>query len=90
MIDRSTWAPQPVFDLVATTGGISRADLELAFNLGVGMLVVVAHEHAQTALDIAAGRDLPAWPMGSIASAEPGTPQVQLAGTYQGAAGAWR
>jgi phosphoribosylformylglycinamidine cyclo-ligase len=90
MIDRSTWAPQPVFNLVATTGGISRAELEVAFNLGVGMVVVAAHDHAQMALDIAAGRDLPAWPVGSIATAEPGTPQVQLAGTYQGAAGAWR
>lgn len=88
-VDRSTWAPQPVFDLVATTGGITRAELEVAFNLGVGMVVVVASGDAQQVLDIAAGRDLTAWSLGSIAATEPGTPQVRLIGSYQGAAGAW-
>jgi phosphoribosylformylglycinamidine cyclo-ligase len=89
-VDRSTWAPQPVFDLVATTGRISRSELELAFNLGVGMVVVVASVHAAQVLDIAAGRDLPAWPLGSIEFRKPGMPEVQLVGTYRGAAGAWR
>jgi phosphoribosylformylglycinamidine cyclo-ligase len=89
-VDRSTWAPQPVFDLVATTGPISRAEMELAFNLGVGMVVVVAPHHVAEVLDIAAGRDLPAWPLGSIEPAAPGSPQVQLVGSYRGVAGAWR
>jgi phosphoribosylformylglycinamidine cyclo-ligase len=88
-VDRSTWAPQPIFDLVATTGRISQAELERAFNLGVGMVVVVAPDQAAQVLETAAGRDLPAWPFGSIEPGEPGAPQVQLVGTYQGAAGAW-
>jgi phosphoribosylformylglycinamidine cyclo-ligase len=89
-VDRSTWAPQPVFDLVATTGQLSRTELELAFNLGVGMVVVVAPHHAAQVLDIAGGRDVPAWPLGSIEQAAPGSPHVQLVGTYRGVAGAWR
>jgi phosphoribosylformylglycinamidine cyclo-ligase len=88
-VDRSTWAPQPIFDLVATTGRISQAELELAFNLGVGMVVVVAPDQAAQVLETAGRRDLPAWPIGSIELREPGAPQVQLVGTYRGAGGAW-
>jgi hypothetical protein len=53
-------------------------------------VVVVAPHQVAEVLDIAAGRDLPAWPLGSIEPAAPGSPQVQLVGSYRGAAGAWR
>ena len=50
IVDRSTWAPPPVFDLMATTAG-RRAELEQTFNLGVGHgRGRSPHEHAQTAL----------------------------------------
>jgi phosphoribosylformylglycinamidine cyclo-ligase len=79
VVDRSTWSPLPIFQLLARTGGIPRADLEPAFNLGVGMIAVVAADHADAALSLLAGRDVPAWQLGKITE---GTGQVQLQGNY--------
>lgn len=39
-LDRSAWTPLPVFDLIARTGGIERSDMEVAFNMGIGMVIV--------------------------------------------------
>lgn len=85
-VDRATWSPQPIFDLVATTGRVSRADLEIAFNLGVGMVAVVPAERAEDALVLLAGRDVPAWRLGDVAD---GGAAVDLAGDYAGAAHTW-
>ena len=41
LVDRSTWAPPGIFNLIAETGAVPRAQLELTFNLGVGMVAVV-------------------------------------------------
>ena len=87
-VDRSTWAPQAVFDLVARTGPVDRAQLELTFNLGVGMVAVVPAEQAEDALAVAADRGVPAWRLGEIAPTE-GPARVTLAGNYAGAASTW-
>src|SRR5919112_48181 len=36
-IDRTTWQPPPIFDLIAGVGKVSEADMEATFNMGVGM-----------------------------------------------------
>ena len=41
-VDRSTWSPAPVFDLVRQVGGVDQADLEMTLNCGVGMVALVA------------------------------------------------
>ena len=41
VVDRGAWRPLPVFDVIGRTGGIERSELEVAFNMGVGMVVVV-------------------------------------------------
>lgn len=41
VVDRSTWQPAAVFDVIATTGRLARAEAEIAFNMGVGMVLVV-------------------------------------------------
>jgi phosphoribosylformylglycinamidine cyclo-ligase len=87
VVDRSTWAPQPVFELIARTGGVSREQLELTFNLGVGMVAVVPAERADDCLAVAAGRGLPAWRLGEV---RPGTGCVELAGDYAGPGATWR
>jgi len=40
-LDRSTWTPQPVFRVLAEWGGLSLAETEGTWNLGVGMIAVV-------------------------------------------------
>lgn len=42
VVDRGAWRPLPVFDLIGHTGGIDRDELEVAFNMGVGMVLVAS------------------------------------------------
>ena len=86
-VDRSTWAPQPVFELIARTGGVAREQLELTFNLGVGMVAVVPADRAEDALALAAARQLPAWRLGELRA---GGGAVRLHGNYAGSAAIWR
>ncbi len=65
-LDRSTWAPPPLFVLVAERGGITAAEMERTFNLGVGMVAVLADSDASAALDLLAARGIPAWILGEV------------------------
>src|SRR5436309_8978353 len=60
-VDRGTWTPQPVFDLIASRGGVAPAEMERTFNLGVGMVAVVAPEAADASLALLAGRGVDSW-----------------------------
>jgi phosphoribosylformylglycinamidine cyclo-ligase len=66
VVDRSTWAPPAIFGLLAELGGIGRDQMELTFNLGVGMVAIVPEGRVPTALALAAERGLPAWPIGEV------------------------
>ncbi|MGH8860909.1 MAG: phosphoribosylformylglycinamidine cyclo-ligase [Jatrophihabitantaceae bacterium] len=66
VVDRATWTPPAVFGLVAQVGDVPLAQLELTFNLGVGMIAIVAAERLADALALCAARDLPAWPVGEV------------------------
>jgi phosphoribosylformylglycinamidine cyclo-ligase len=87
VLERSTWAPQPIFELIARAGSIARDQLELTFNLGVGMVAVVPVGQAADALTLAQARGLSAWPLGEL---RPGTGTAQMAGDYLGFAAFWR
>ncbi|MDI1288472.1 MAG: phosphoribosylformylglycinamidine cyclo-ligase [bacterium] len=65
-VDRSTWAPQPVFGLIRDLGNVAVADLERTFNLGIGMVAVVAEADAQAAIELLRGRGVPAWVCGVV------------------------
>jgi len=68
-LDRSTWTPPPVFDLVARLGNVPRADLERTLNLGVGMVAVVAGGRAGDAVARLERRGVRAWVLGQISQA---------------------
>jgi phosphoribosylformylglycinamidine cyclo-ligase len=87
VVDRSTWTPAPIFELIAQTGQVAREQLELTFNLGVGMVAVVPAGRVDDALALAVARGLPAWRLGEV---RPGGGRVELIGDYQGPARAWR
>jgi phosphoribosylformylglycinamidine cyclo-ligase len=86
VVDRSTWTPQPVFELVRSAGAVPLEDLEQAFNLGVGMVAVVPAERSDDALALLAERQVPAWELGQISGDfSVGTRgRVDLAGGYAG------
>ncbi len=62
-IDRASWTPPAVFDLIQRTGGVEDAEMFRTFNMGAGMIVAVATADAADVL-----RALPdgAWRIGTV------------------------
>lgn len=86
-IDRSTWTPQPVFDVIAALGSVGRDEIERTLNQGVGMVAVVPADAVDAALALLDERGLPAWVAGEVASTDASTDtgadtRVQLVGDH--------
>jgi phosphoribosylformylglycinamidine cyclo-ligase len=79
VVDRSTWRPQPIFDLVQRKGRIEQSEMEATFNMGVGMMAIIAASDTDRALAFLRGRNIEAWVAGEIID---GTGQVQLVGSH--------
>jgi phosphoribosylformylglycinamidine cyclo-ligase len=79
LLDRSTWRPQPIFDLIGELGAIPPDELERTFNIGVGMVVMLPPADADRAIRQLADRTVPAWVIGS---AEPGTGKARLVSSH--------
>jgi phosphoribosylformylglycinamidine cyclo-ligase len=79
VVDRSTWRPQSVFELVQAKGRIDQPEMESTFNMGVGMMAVVAPTDHERALAFLRGRGLDAWKIGDIID---GAGTVQMIGSY--------
>jgi phosphoribosylformylglycinamidine cyclo-ligase len=91
IVDRATWAPQPVFGLVREVGNVSRAELERTFNLGVGMVAAVPVDLATEASALLTARNVPVWELGRVQPAvSPSAPSVQLVSNYADGAATWR
>ncbi len=71
-IDRASWTPPPIFDLVAGVGAVPRPDLEATLNLGVGMVALLPPESVDSALRTLTERGLPAWVCGEATAADSG------------------
>ncbi|MQY24679.1 phosphoribosylformylglycinamidine cyclo-ligase [Nocardia aurantia] len=69
-LDRDTWNPAPVFKLIAQRGRVERVEMEKTFNMGVGMVAVVAPEDADRALAILTARHIDCWALGSVKKAK--------------------
>ncbi|MFG6444408.1 phosphoribosylformylglycinamidine cyclo-ligase [Microbacterium sp. P06] len=65
-IDRSTWSPSPVFRVLAELGGLSLAETEGTWNLGIGFLAVVSPERADAAASHLADLGIATWPVGTV------------------------
>jgi len=65
-VDRSTWTPPAVFEVVRDLGRVPVADLERTLNLGIGFVAVVPADQADAVVREAAARDLPAWVLGDV------------------------
>jgi phosphoribosylformylglycinamidine cyclo-ligase len=65
-VDRSSWTPPPVFELVRSVGQVAADELERTLNLGVGMVAVVAAGDADSAVRLLQGRGVDAWVCGSV------------------------
>jgi phosphoribosylformylglycinamidine cyclo-ligase len=82
IVDRSTWTPGPVFDLVGRTGNVERLELEKTLNMGVGMIAIVPQESTDVALATLADRGVDAWVAGEITDRGEHTTGAALIGDY--------
>ncbi|MDQ3503137.1 MAG: phosphoribosylformylglycinamidine cyclo-ligase [Actinomycetota bacterium] len=78
-VDRGTWTPQPIFDLVRGRGRVEPAEMERTFNMGVGMVALVAPADVDRALAVLTARHVPAWVAGVVV---PGEGSVTLTGSH--------
>ena len=81
-IDRGTWTPQPVFDLVRQVGSVPQPDLEMTLNCGVGMVALIDPADVDTAITLLDGHGIRAWVAGEVGT-EPGG-AVRLTGQHPG------
>ncbi|MGV0838405.1 phosphoribosylformylglycinamidine cyclo-ligase [Mycolicibacterium thermoresistibile] len=81
-LDRGTWTPAPVFAMIAQRGRIERAEMERTFNMGVGMVAIVAPEDTDRALAILTARHLDCWVLGTVTKSGKDEPRAQLVGQH--------
>lgn len=91
VVDRATWEPQPIFELVRQVGNVARVEMERTFNLGVGMVAVLPADQVDAASGLLSRLDMTVWPLGEVRSAlaHGGSPTVELVSDYAGAAATW-
>ena len=81
-LDRASWSPAPVFRILVDLGGTTLEETEGTWNLGIGMVAVVAASAADAVVSALGGVGFPAWVAGSVST----TPRT-LEGFEQGAKG---
>lgn len=80
-VERSTWSPPPVFRVLSEWGGSTLESAEGTWNLGIGMIAIVAPHAAPGVIERLAADGIPAWEIGRVATTD-------LAGPGQWAQGA--
>jgi phosphoribosylformylglycinamidine cyclo-ligase len=67
-----SWPVPPLFERIAAWGGIGREEMLATFNMGVGLVAVVAPEAAEAARAAAEAAGERAWRVGEVAEGEGG------------------
>lgn len=65
-IDYGSWPILPIFKLMQEKGGIANRDMFTTFNMGIGLVAVVAEDQAQRALDVLGGLGVAAYRIGRV------------------------
>lgn len=69
-IEEGTWPVLPIFEIMQKRGNIERAHMYNTFNMGIGMVLVVAKENVETALKAIEDMGEKAYVIGKITSNE--------------------
>lgn len=75
VIRKGTWEMLPIFQLLAAKGGVDEAELYQVFNMGIGMVAIVAAEQAEAVLGAIGKAGHHAWLIGEIVK---GNGQVRM------------
>ena len=83
--ERATWSLPLEMEFLAQIGGVPQSDMERTWNCGIGMVAIVAPEHADRALKTLAARGMQAWVCGRVqANSQAGAPGGSaLEGNYK-------
>jgi len=65
-LDRSTWTPPAVFEIVRDLGQVPDADLERTLNMGIGFVAVLPASDADLAMATLRTRGIDAWLLGEV------------------------
>jgi len=66
-VDRGTWAPPTVFQVLASLGGLDLIATEGTWNLGIGFLAVVDEADADTTVQTLEAEGIASWRVGTVA-----------------------
>jgi phosphoribosylformylglycinamidine cyclo-ligase len=66
VIHKGTWDMLPIFQIIAGQSGVPDAELYQVFNMGIGMVAIVAAEQAEAALRLIRGQKHQAWLIGEV------------------------
>jgi len=94
-VDRSTWTPPSVMQVLADAGGFQVSQVEDTWNMGVGMVALVESQHASAVTQSLQESGHRAWQIGVVEKADPAASEgsvtsakgveggaVRLVGTY--------
>ena len=65
-VDPDSWTPLPIFNWVATVGHVPMKDMFNTFNMGVGMVVMVAPDDATSAIEFFKSQDIESYRIGEV------------------------
>ncbi len=83
-LDRGTWTPQPIFDIVRQVGGVDQPDLEATLNCGVGMVAISDQDSVDASIELLAGFGIRAWVLGDVDVDPDQGGNVRLMGQHPG------
>jgi phosphoribosylformylglycinamidine cyclo-ligase len=75
VVDTTTWTIPNLFQQLERAGNVARQEMFRTFNMGVGMVVIVAEANVKEVMDAAAASSVRAWRLGDV---RPGSGQVIL------------
>ena len=66
LLDAGSWPWPPLFRVLMRAGQVGREEMRNVFNLGIGMIAVVARDHVEATIRAAERAHVPAWIIGEI------------------------
>jgi phosphoribosylformylglycinamidine cyclo-ligase len=79
-LDRASWSPAPVFRVLAGLGGMKLTETEGTWNLGMGMIAVVAAGSEDAVIEKLGVDGFPAWVAGTVSMGPRPSPSSGTAG----------
>ena len=78
-LQRGSWKPPAIFDLVQAKGRVEQAEMERTFNMGVGMVAIVPPADVDRTMALLKARHVESWVLGELVA---GTGAAVLEGTH--------